>query len=145
VCSAAPARIAAKAGQSAVAGKIRVVISQGARAAWRDWPSWKFELYLDGRQRPGRTRARSTPSSGWEMFEQVIQIADPDGRLTVFEDYLARHIEVDGEQHTPMAVQMLIDLNGDDRDTREQCADTVRAALTARARLWTAISESFLV
>jgi Protein of unknown function (DUF3050) len=79
-----------------------------------------------------------------EMFKQVIQIADPDGRLTVFKDYLARHIEVDGEQHTPMAMQMLIDLNGDDQDKWKQCADTVRTALTARTRLWTAISESFL-
>jgi hypothetical protein len=76
-----------------------------------------------------------------EMFKQVIQIADPDGTLDVFKDYLARHIEVDGEQHTPMAMQMLIDLNGDDAAKWEQCAQTVNAALNARTRLWSALFE----
>lgn len=74
-----------------------------------------------------------------EMFEQVIRIEDEAGRLTVFKDYLTRHIEVDGEQHTPMAMQMLIDLCGDDRERWTQCADTVRRALSARIALWDGI------
>ncbi|GHG30254.1 DUF3050 domain-containing protein [Streptomyces filamentosus] len=74
-----------------------------------------------------------------EMFEQVIRIEDTGGRLTVFKDYLARHIEVDGEQHTPMAMQMLIDLCGDDQERWNQCADTVRRALSARVALWDGI------
>ncbi|MFF2041416.1 DUF3050 domain-containing protein [Kitasatospora sp. NPDC058170] len=78
-----------------------------------------------------------------DMFAQVIKIDDPEGVLTVFKDYLARHIEVDGEQHTPMAMQMLIDLNGDDQAKWEACAETVRTALRARVRLWTAIEEAF--
>ncbi|MFI6154909.1 DUF3050 domain-containing protein [Kitasatospora sp. NPDC051170] len=78
-----------------------------------------------------------------EMFTQVVGIPDPDGVLTVFKDYLARHIEVDGEQHTPMAMQMLIDLCGDDQAKWESCAETVQLALEARLRLWTAIEQSF--
>ncbi|AUY48003.1 MULTISPECIES: DUF3050 domain-containing protein [Streptomycetaceae] len=78
-----------------------------------------------------------------DMFAQVIKIEDPDGALTVFKDYLARHIEVDGEQHTPMAMQMLIDLNGDDDAKWAACAETVRLALRARVQLWTAIEEAF--
>ncbi|RVU16282.1 DUF3050 domain-containing protein [Streptomyces antnestii] len=74
-----------------------------------------------------------------EMFEQVIRIEDVDNQLTVFKDYLARHIEVDGEQHTPMAMQMLIDLCGDDQERWTQCADTVRRALSARVALWDGI------
>jgi hypothetical protein len=76
-----------------------------------------------------------------EMFKQVIQIADPNGTLGVFKDYLARHIEVDGEQHTPMAMQMLIDLCGEDSTKWRECADTVRTALTARAELWTSLHQ----
>ena len=60
-------------------------------------------------------------------------------RLDTFVDYLARHIEVDGEEHTPMAMQMLADLCGDDDAKWEECADTVNAALAARARLWDGI------
>lgn len=78
-----------------------------------------------------------------DMFAQVIRIDDPAGSLTVFKDYLARHIEVDGEQHTPMAMQMLIDLCGDDQDKWDSCAETVRTALRARLQLWTAIERSF--
>ena len=78
-----------------------------------------------------------------DMFAQVIRIDDAEGVLTVFKDYLARHIEVDGEQHTPMAMQMLIDLCGADQAKWEACADTVRKALRARVDLWTAIEASF--
>ncbi len=77
------------------------------------------------------------------MFQQVIRIEDSAGALTLFKDYLARHIEVDGEQHTPMAMQMLIDLCGDDREKWAACADTVRTALRARVRLWTGIQAAF--
>jgi hypothetical protein len=75
-----------------------------------------------------------------EMFEQVIQIADGDGALDTFKDYLARHIEVDGEQHTPMAMQMLIDLCGDDDTKWAECSKTVQLALEARHALWDAIA-----
>ncbi|GAA2796720.1 DUF3050 domain-containing protein [Kitasatospora paracochleata] len=78
-----------------------------------------------------------------EMFEQVVRIEDGGGRLTVFKDYLARHIEVDGEQHTPMAMQMLIDLCGDDPQRWEECAATVRGALAARVALWDGILAAF--
>ncbi|MFJ5921852.1 DUF3050 domain-containing protein [Kitasatospora sp. NPDC092948] len=77
-----------------------------------------------------------------EMFEQVVRIDDAEGRLGVFKDYLARHIEVDGEQHTPMAMQMLIDLCGDDTERWEECATTVRTALRARVALWDAITAA---
>ncbi|MDH6109403.1 hypothetical protein P3T36_000175 [Kitasatospora sp. MAP12-15] len=77
-----------------------------------------------------------------EMFQQVIGIEDAQGQLGSFKDYLARHIEVDGEQHTPMAMQMLIDLCGDDDAKWSACAATVRTALEARLALWTAIHDS---
>ncbi|WP_035796638.1 DUF3050 domain-containing protein [Kitasatospora mediocidica] len=78
-----------------------------------------------------------------EMFQQVIRIDDADGALEIFKDYLARHIEVDGEQHTPMAMQMLIDLCGDDPQKWDECAATVRSALRARVDLWDAILAAF--
>lgn len=74
-----------------------------------------------------------------DMFSQVVKVNEGDGRLTTFVDYLERHIEVDGEQHTPMAMQMLADLCGDDQTKWTDCAATVNAALAARARLWDGI------
>ncbi len=71
-----------------------------------------------------------------DMFTQVVAVNERSRRLGTFVDYLERHIEVDGEQHTPMAMQMLADLCGDDDTKWQECADTVNTALTARAKLW---------
>jgi hypothetical protein len=71
-----------------------------------------------------------------DMFTQVVAVNEHSRRLGTFVDYLERHIEVDGEQHTPMAMQMLADLCGDDEAKWQECADTVNSALAARATLW---------
>jgi hypothetical protein len=76
-----------------------------------------------------------------EMFEHIVGLADPDGRLDYFKDYLARHIEVDADEHTPMAMQMLIDLCGQDAAKWDECAQTVRSALEARICLWDGILQ----
>jgi hypothetical protein len=75
-----------------------------------------------------------------DMFEQVVKVnANQGGQLETFVDYLARHIEVDGEEHTPMAMQMLADLCRDDQEKWQECAETVNGALEARIRLWDGI------
>jgi hypothetical protein len=71
-----------------------------------------------------------------DMFTQVVAINERSKKLGTFVDYLERHIEVDGEQHTPMAMQMVTDLCGDDEQKWQDCAETVNTALAARARLW---------
>jgi hypothetical protein len=73
-----------------------------------------------------------------QMFGQVVAVK-AQGKLDTFVDYLVRHIEVDGEQHTPMAMQMLADLCGDDETKWQQAAETVNLALHARARFWDGI------
>jgi len=71
-----------------------------------------------------------------DMFTQVVAINERSKTLGTFVDYLERHIEVDGEQHTPMAMQMVTDLCGDDEQKWLDCAETVNTALAARALLW---------
>jgi len=73
-----------------------------------------------------------------EMFDQVIR-QDGENAYPTFRDYLARHIEVDGEEHTPMAMQMVADLCGEDAVRWAQCADAATRTLRARARLWDGI------
>jgi hypothetical protein len=74
-----------------------------------------------------------------DMFDQVAALNAEIGGLSVFVDYLRRHIQVDSEEHTPMAMQMLADLCGDDDDKWLQCAEAANAALAARGRLWDGI------
>ncbi|MFI0793365.1 DUF3050 domain-containing protein [Micromonospora rubida] len=77
-----------------------------------------------------------------DMFTQVVAVNERSQKLHKFVDYLERHIEVDGEQHTPMAMQMLADLCGDDDTKWQECADTVNMALAARAQLWDDILDT---
>ena len=74
-----------------------------------------------------------------DMFQQVVDVNERVGSLGTFVDYLSRHIQVDSEEHTPMAMQMLADLCGEDRAKWDECAETVNLALAARARLWDGI------
>jgi hypothetical protein len=78
-----------------------------------------------------------------DMFDQVVEVnADLGNQLSTFVDYLRRHIQVDAEEHTPMAMQMLADLCGNDPDKWRECEETVNAALAARCRLWDGIAAA---
>jgi hypothetical protein len=76
------------------------------------------------------------------MFTKVVAVKDRGHKLGTFVDYLERHIEVDGEQHTPMAMQMLADLCGDDDRKWRECAEAAARALRARAELWDGIAAA---
>jgi hypothetical protein len=74
-----------------------------------------------------------------DMFDQVAALDSEHGGLSVFVDYLRRHIQVDSEEHTPMAMQMLAELCGDDTSRWADCEETIITALRARIRLWDGI------
>ncbi|MDQ1048054.1 hypothetical protein QFZ76_006290 [Streptomyces sp. V4I2] len=76
-----------------------------------------------------------------DMFDQVIKKEGTD-RFPLFCDYLARHIEVDGEEHTPMAMQMVADLCGTDDIRWQEAIETANLALEARVRLWDGITAA---
>jgi Protein of unknown function (DUF3050) len=78
-----------------------------------------------------------------DMFDQVAVLNGQVGeKLSSFVDYLRRHIQVDAEEHTPMAMQMLADLCGDDEAKWQECEEAITVALNARIRLWDAILAS---
>jgi hypothetical protein len=79
-----------------------------------------------------------------DMFDQVAALNAEFGALSTFADYLKRHIQVDSEEHTPMAMQMLADLCGEDDGKWAQCEETINLALAARTRLWDGISGKIL-
>ena len=74
-----------------------------------------------------------------DMFDQVAALNARSGTLSTFVDYLRRHIQVDSEEHTPMAMQMLVDLCGDQDAKWADCQDTINLALAARLKLWDGI------
>ena len=54
--------------------------------------------------------------------------------------YLERHIELDGDEHGPMALQMMQELCGDTIKNWDEATDFAQQALEHRIRLWDFIS-----
>jgi phage FluMu protein gp41 len=53
--------------------------------------------------------------------------------------YLERHIELDGDEHGPLAMQMMINLCGHDLQKWNDCFKVSQKALKARLVLWDSI------
>lgn len=55
--------------------------------------------------------------------------------------YLERHIELDGDEHGPMALQMMQDLCGDSTSNWDEANDYAQQALKHRIQLWDFIAN----
>lgn len=64
-----------------------------------------------------------------------------EGRLSQFEYYLNRHIELDGDEHGKMAEQLIIELCGNDADRWKSAKQGAETSLSARLVLWDAIAD----
>lgn len=77
------------------------------------------------------------------MFRKLVrQISAENGnQLATFLWYLERHIEVDGKDHGPLALNMVSDLCAGDSAKIEEVAHAAEQALEARIRLWDGILD----
>ena len=53
--------------------------------------------------------------------------------------YLERHIELDGGEHGPLALELISNLCGDDDNKWKEVEETAIACLVARKKLWDSI------
>lgn len=60
-------------------------------------------------------------------------------QLAVFKYYLERHIEVDGDHHSHLAMEMVDELCGEDDLKWEQATEAALMSLQYRKRLWDAV------
>ena len=56
--------------------------------------------------------------------------------------YLQRHIELDEQEHGPLAMQMVQELCGDSRKKQAQAIDVAEQALTTRIKFWNGIHDA---
>jgi len=68
----------------------------------------------------------------------------PETNLDKLIYYFERHIELDADEHGPMAMQMVADLCGDDLHKWKDVEETASQALEKRKGLWDAIEENIL-
>ncbi|HEY0263032.1 MAG TPA: DUF3050 domain-containing protein [Granulicella sp.] len=73
-----------------------------------------------------------------EMFRALVRGLNYElgGSLDTFVWYLERHIELDGDDHGPLALKIVADLCGDDPVLWDEAAQAAEDALRARIRLW---------
>jgi hypothetical protein len=62
--------------------------------------------------------------------------------VSVFKYYLERHIEVDGDHHSHLALEMTSNLCGDDASKWSEVEQAVTASLQQRIELWDSVYEA---
>ena len=79
-----------------------------------------------------------------DVFLNVLARAEAQGQGTYpkLEYYLRRHIELDGDEHGPIALRMVSALCGDDEQRWAEATETASAALEARLALWDEVAAA---
>lgn len=75
------------------------------------------------------------------VFQRIVEHLDTGhgGILSEFRYYLDRHIELDGEEHGPMAARLIASLCGEDPVHWQEVQETAVASLEHRLALWDGI------
>ncbi|TYP97747.1 Protein of unknown function (DUF3050) [Sphingobacterium allocomposti] len=80
-----------------------------------------------------------------DMFTSIlreIQSRFPAADLSKMIYYFQRHIELDGDEHGPLAIKMIEELAGDDEQKLEEMAVVAKESLKKRLALWDAIADN---
>lgn len=82
----------------------------------------------------------ATPNSEMRyLINEIVVAEESDLKKLIY--YFERHIELDADEHGPMAMQMISELCGDDAVKWEEVKEISILALEKRIGLWNAIEE----
>ncbi len=75
------------------------------------------------------------------MFHQLLDqlFCDTPEKVSTFKYYIERHIEVDGDHHSHLAIEMVSELCGEDDQKWREATEASQKALQMRYTLWDSI------
>ena len=71
-----------------------------------------------------------------DMFTAIVNDLNKEHKLDKFVYYLERHIELDGGEHGPLALELISNLCGEEEQKWKEVEETAIACLVARKELW---------
>lgn len=83
-------------------------------------------------------REELIPSMFGVIVEELARRGEKPEKLLY---YLNRHIELDGDEHGPLAEKLLLFLCGDDSQKLAEAEQAARAALNSRIELWNGVEQ----
>ena len=77
-----------------------------------------------------------------DMFIEIIHQTHQQESFKDFLYYLNRHVELDGDSHGPLSLDMIVELCGDDQQKWSEVLVTAKEALDVRISLWDYIADN---
>ena len=77
-----------------------------------------------------------------DMFIEIIHQTHEQESFKDFLYYLNRHVELDGDSHGPLSLDMILELCGDDQQKWSEVLVTAKEALEVRISLWNYIADT---
>ena len=80
-----------------------------------------------------------------EVFIKILNASDPENKvISKFKYYLARHIELDGEEHGPLSLKLVSELCGEDEQKWAEVLAIAKISLEKRIELWDSITDKII-